>query len=422
MSANLYLSRRYFAGVAGRGVSLRSLAAITGVAIMIAQWIVITSINTGFIDVFRDRVLGVNPHVVLSKYNVYFSEYEELQAKAESVAGVKDTAPFILYEMQITGNNPRRRPGLAIRGVDVDKFRSMNDIEDMVVEGDLEGLRYRGELVAGPNPPEPPGIAIGTVLAEKIGVKVDDVVRLNSPLSTMRNLGTRTGDSGPTWANFRVAATFNSGFYDFDSKVAVTDYGALQDIFKRGDVVTGIEIQLDDPSETEAAITSLEQLIPNYRYQLRGWPELNRNLFASLNIQKLVFAVVSGAGVVVGGFLVLCLLVIIVLEKRHEIGVLRAIGATQFDIVKIFMMLGVQLGLMGTVLGLTLGYLVCQLIAAIHFDLAFEVYRIAELPISTRPAEFAIAGAGALLICLIATLYPAYRASKISPIDAIQKR
>jgi lipoprotein-releasing system permease protein len=389
---------------------------------MIAQWVVITSINTGFIDVFRDRVLGVNPHVVLNKFNVYFSEYDELQEDAESVEGVKNTAPFILYEMQITGENPRRRPGIAIRGVDLDKFQAMNEIDDMVVDGTLDQLAYNGELAAGPSPPEPPGLAVGTVLAEKIGVEVGDVVRLNSPLSTMRNLGTETEDSGPTWANFEIVATFNSGFYDFDSKVAVTDYRALQDIFRRGDVVTGIEIELEDPSNSEEMIASLEEVIPTYRYQLRGWPELNRNLFASLNIQKLVFAVVSGAGVVVGGFLVLCLLVIIVLEKRHEIGILRALGATKLDIVKIFVLLGLQLGLLGTALGLTLGYAVCRLIGAIHFDLAFEVYRIAELPISTRPEEFALAGLGALLICFLATFYPAYRASQISPIDAIRKR
>lgn len=422
MRANFYLARRYFSGVANRGVSLRSLAAIAGIAIMIAQWIVITSINTGFIDVFRDRVLGVNPHIVLSKFNVYFSEYEELQRDAESVEGVKATAPFILYEMQITGDNPRRRPGLAIRGVDIDKFRTMNDIDEMVVDGSLTGLRYHGELAAGPSPPDPPGIALGMVLAQKIGVEVGDVVRLNSPLSTMRNLGTRTEESGPTWANFRVAAIFNSGFYDFDSKVAVTDYRALQDIFRRGDVVTGVEIQLDDPSDTERMVKRLEEVIPTYRYQLRGWPELNSNLFASLNIQRLVFAVVSGAGVIVGGFLVLCLLVIIVLEKRHEIGILRALGASRSDIVTVFVVLGLQLGLMGTALGLALGYALCQVVSALHFDLAFEVYRIAELPVSVRPFEFIVAGLGAMAICLCATFYPAFRASRISPIDAIRKR
>lgn len=438
-----FIGRRYLMGVTGR-LNTRTLVAILGVTLMVAQWIVMVSIQTGFIDSFRDHVLGASSHITVSKYGVYFSEHRDLRRRVEEDPDVVAASPFMLLQMQISGNDRRSRPGVYVRGVDVDSSRLVYPIDQMLREGEYESLRYtpKEEVALGELDPdreltpeeidalfEDPTeevlstVALGSVLARQIRVEVGDIVRLNSPLSGIRDLNVKDAmPQGPSVALFKVSAIIETGFLDYDSKLALVDYRALQDWYGRGDVVTGLEVRTRDAFDATAVGGRLQEKLGSSRYLVMAWPEMHQNLFATLNMQKLVFMLVATSGMVVSSFLVLSVLVMIVLEKRKDIGVLMSIGATRRGIRRVFVLQGLAIGVIGSALGLFAGWLVCLGIRQIRIDLAMDVYRIDHLPVGMNPLDFVIGAVAGISLCVLATLYPALRASAVDPLEAIRSK
>lgn len=414
----------------GWGLSKRALLAVIGVALMVMLWIVLVSVQSGFIDAFRERVLGASSHVTVTRYGVYFDDYDEIQRRIETVGAVEETSPYMLLQMQITGNNLRTRPGVFVKGVDIELLPRMNNIEAMINEGSLAALQWDGtnsDVQAGqgqPDEQEPAipaaRIGLGSVLATKIGVEVGDTVRLNSPLTGMRELGGSGAGSDLAWADYEVGAIIKTGFLDYDSKLVLMDYRALQTWYGRGDVVTGVEVVLDDAFAAVAVSEAIAEAIGSGMYQVLPWPDMHRNLFRSLTIQKQLFTGVATAGVVVASFLVLCVLIMIVLEKRKDVGVLRSMGATQGAIRVIFLLQGLAIGVIGAIVGVIGGYLMCLLLRSVRFGLAIEVYRIDYLPVGMHWEDFVVGGLSAVALCVLATIYPAHRAARVMPLDAIR--
>ena len=419
MRAPSLIARRYLSGSGRAPLSLRATLAMIGVAIMVAQWIVIVCVQIGFIDTFRDSVVGASAHITLNRYGVYFSDYRQLQAQIEEVPGVVASAPYINYQMQISGQVRGSRPGVVVKGVEIDTIGLMTNLPTLVTAGSLDALRFVPEEV-GDGVQYVPTVALGSVLAERIGVGVGDVVRLSSPLAAMRDLGITSDETGPTSTDARVGAIVNVGFYDYDSKLVLTDFRALQHLFRRGDAVTGLEIRIEDAFQAVPIAQAIEQRVGPSRYLVLPWPELHNNLFASLQLQKLAFTIVSTAGLIVSSFLVLCVLIMIVLEKRKEIGILRSMGMERRGVMQIFIWQGFIIGTVGAVGGALLAWVICEVIANIDFSLAIEVYRIDHLPVSRDPATFLQGALGAAALSLLATLYPAWRASRVVPMEAIR--
>jgi lipoprotein-releasing system permease protein len=239
-------------------------------------------------------------------------------------------------------------------------------------------------------------------------------------LRSLASIGRPVDTGRATHARFRVAAIVHSGFYDYDNRLIVTDYRVLQDLFGRGDSVTGVEVRFDDVEQTDVLRAQLESVLTTGRYRVLDWRDINRNLFRSLNLQKLALTIVMSVLVIVGSSVILCVLVMMVLQKRREIAVLRALGATSGGMVRIFMLEGFVIGAAGTAIGLVGGLVVCAILKRIDFGLEFAVYRIDSLPVTVNPVEFALAGAGALVICLLATIYPARRAASVSPVEVLR--
>lgn len=416
-----FIGFRHLKSTRSTFLSTLTTLAVLGVALGVTALTSVVSVAGGFVDTFRDRVVGVNAHVVVTKYGLFFGEYPEIQEQIADIPGVVSTAPYILHEMLITSERSRSRPGILVKGSDVDVLLTDTELRSMTIAGDLAELRYADEFEAEGAQERPEvGIALGSVVAERLGVEVGDPVTLISPLRTLEAAGWHAGGEGPTFARFRVVAVVRTGFYDYDHRLALLDYRAVQGLFRRGDVVSGVEVRVADVLDTERIVRAIDERLVAGRYQVMDWPRINRNLFASLNLQKLALTIVMLCLVLVASSVILCVLIMLVLEKRREIAILMTMGATTADIMRIFILQGIVIGGLGTALGVLGGLGMTALLSRIDFGLELEVYRIDALPVSVQPLEFLAASAGALFICFLATLYPAWRASRTDPVEALR--
>lgn len=415
-----FIGLRHLMANQHRFLNTLTVLAIGGVALGVTAFTTVVSVAGGFVDSFEERVLGVNPHLVVTKFGIYFSEYDLVAQAIDGIDGVESTAPFVIREMLVTNPDSPARPGALVKGIETEAVLANDDLVDMVIAGALEDLVYDGQILSDDPDAPPAGAALGRVLAERMEVEVGDIVTLVSPLRGLRSVGVGGADGGADYARVRVAAIIDSGFYDYDNRLVVMDYHAVQDLLGMGDVVMGVEVRLEDAGDTDRVRSLIEAALTTGRFKSLDWREINRNLFSSLQLQKLALTVIMFILVIVASMVILCVLIMLVLEKRREIAILRSMGATAGSIVEIFVVQGMAIGLVGTLIGLVGGVLMCEVLGAIDFELAYEVYRVRTLPVSVRPIEFAAAAAGSLLVCFAATLYPSLKAARVTPVDALR--
>jgi lipoprotein-releasing system permease protein len=261
-----------------------------------------------------------------------------------------------------------------------------------------------------------PGLIVGQELARSLRLHVGDEVNVVSPLGDL-------GPAGPIPKSrpFRVAGIFYSGMYEYDMKVAYTDLETAQRFLSTGDAISGIEVRVDDWEHAELAAAEIAQAIARPSLRVRSWQEVNRNLFGALELEKLAMFITLGIAILVASFCIVGTLVLMVQEKGREVGILKAMGAEDGHIVAVFMLQGLFIGVVGAATGLGLGWVVC--FAAEHLGIVPlnpEVYYIDRLPIHTDPREFLAVGVAAVLVCLLATIYPAILGSRLKPVDALR--
>ena len=402
-------------------LNILTTIAVVGVALSVAMFVAMVSISGGFVDAFRDRVLGVNAHVTVMKSGVFFADYRRVVDELDAIEGVELASPFIIREMLVTSTTSRARPGALIKGIDAELLAQNDDLAEMVVDGDLAGLAYVEGLQSDTNADgTPAGVAVGRVLAERLQAEIGDTLTLVSPLRGVRSLGANASDGGANYARVTLTAIVDTGFYDYDSRLILMDVHGVQELLGLGDTVMGIELRLDDGDATDRVKAEVEERLAASRFRIYDWREINRNLFRSLALQRLVMTLIVVFMVIVASTVIFCVLIMMGLERRREIAVLRSMGATAGGVMRIFVVQGMAIGVIGTSIGLVLGIAVCHLIAAIDFGLEYEVYRIPSLPVTLRAHELALAAAGTLLQCFFATLYPSLRAAKVAPADALR--
>jgi lipoprotein-releasing system permease protein len=439
MGYETFIGVRHLVSTRGTFLSTLTLLAILGVAVGVTALTAVVSVTGGFVESFRERVLGVNPHILIVKNGVSFTEYELVERAVMELDGVESTTPFIQQEMLVTRSGVRARPGALIRGTDIDDLLADPAMATLLESGELESMRYAGQFAdrhprsrmeqddradaehaAEGSHAELVGVALGSVLAERLQASVGDEITLLSPLRQLSSIGMEATPESTLHAKFRVAAIVSSGFFDFDNRLVVVDYRALQDLLGRGDVVQGVEVRVRDVFATEDMMRRMREVLTTGRYRTHDWRMINQNLFSSLQLQKLYLSIIMTVLVVVASSVILCVLMMLVVEKRKEIAILRGMGALRRSIVGIFVFEGMVIGGLGTLLGLAGGVVVCLLLRQVSFGLEFEVYRIDELPVSMKAWEFGVAGLGAMFISLLATLYPSWRAAQVSPLDALR--
>lgn len=427
-----FVGLRYLLNRARVSLSIISIISIVGVCLGVMALVSVISVASGFEDVFRDKVLGVNSHVLVMTYKQDdFREYRDIQQKLEEYkpkaneTEVLETAPFIFHEMMIAIGS--KVSGILIKGVEPETMMGVSDLAKYIIADDdthraalLEDLHYVKSRDG-----EVPPVIIGRVLAEKLKAGIGDEVRVISPRRGIVGEH-RYGPSQmePTQKRFRIIALYDSGFYDYDNRLLICDYKALQDFFNLDDVVTGVEVRVKDITKTGALRDAVTPLLNNNpgldRYKVIDWQDLNRNLFSSLHLQKITLSIIMLFIVIVASFNIVGTLIMMVLDKQRDISIMKSMGASDGMIMRTFIYQGMFIGGLGTVLGLLGGFLICELLTLYHFELDSTVYLISSLPVKIEGDVFAIVGLATLFISFLATLYPSWWATQMSPVEGLR--
>jgi lipoprotein-releasing system permease protein len=535
------LAVRYMRSKKQASVSVGTLFAILGVALGVAALATVISVTGGFRAEFREKVLGVNAHVLVLKYSSDFRDYRKVMEQVKAVPGVTGIAPFVINPMMVT-HGTRSATGVLLKGVDPAKVESVLDLPRHIVKGNLQGLRIAGAkpperrrttllddaprtgdypldrkpsgdpleppLPQGPAPagssrgvlgeireavernkapdgapsartetprpaevkpeneeeaglelepgapvgkiepeggfaiplpdtdtlpeeldPDPcrspeaikklPGIVVGATLAKNLAAKLGDCLQVTSP--TIGFVFARGAMHAPVAKQFRVIAVFDAGFDQYDSKLVYTDLYEAQAFYDSGDSVTGVEMKVADVERARDVKRLVEQKLANGVYHTLDWEELNHGLFTALRIQQILMSLVLALIIVVAAFTVIATLIMVVLDKKREIAVLKAMGAKNGALLRAFLYQGGIIGSVGTIVGLGLGYVVCKLLSVYGLPLDPKVYFISKLPVLMRLDDFLWVGVFAVIVCLFATVWPAQYAARLRPAEAFRE-
>ncbi len=412
MSYELFIGLRYLKAKRKQTfVSLITLISIAGVMVGVTALIVVIAVMNGFKEELQDKILGVTSHVVISRFDGNISKYLEVRKKVEEVSGVNAATPFIYTQVMISSR--KGISGAVLRGIEPQTASKVINLQKNLRAGSLKELEAE-------NKPEgmraTPGIILGNELARNIGASRGEPVTVISPLGRLTPLG-----RVPRSQTFRVAGIFDSGMYEYDSTIAYVSLWAAQRFLGIGDRVTGIEVRVDDIYEADRVARAIGKALDGYPYWSRDWMRMNKNLFSALKLEKIVMFIILTLIIVVAAFNIVGTLTMVVVEKTRDIAILKSMGATRRSIMKIFLIEGAVIGLVGTLLGLLGGYTLCTLLATYKFiELPSDVYYISTLPVQMNPLDVALIALAAIVITLAASVYPAWQASRFDPAEAIR--
>lgn len=387
-------------------ISVISWVSILGVALGVASLIVVLGVMNGFSNELRDKILGVNAHIVVTSLEGVIRDYDRLTEQAKAVPGVIGAMPFVYSEVMLSTNLGVK--GVVLRGIDpaasqgviaLSRDLIMGDVWDLV--DDVEGR----------------GIIIGSELAGRLGLRVGSEVNLLSPAGQRSAAG-----FSPSVQHFVVRGVFRTGMYEYDSSLAYVTIPAAQSVLGfRGDLVSGLEVRLRDVYAAPRVAQDLDSVLGGFPLQARTWMEMNQNLFAALKLEKTAMFVILVMIVLVGSFSIITTLVMLVMEKTRDIAILASMGAGPKRIGRIFIFLGTVIGAVGTSLGFTFGLLLCFLLQRYQFiQLPMDVYYLDHLPVQLQWTDLSIIALAAMGMCFLATLYPARQASRLQPAEALR--
>ena len=401
----LFLGLRYLRAHGQRmNLSLFVWIGIGGVFLGVAALIVVLAVMTGFQDGIRDKIIAANPHILIfDTTGKGVADAGALAARVRGMAGVKAVTPFVLQQSLFTAPGGAAQGGL-LRGVDFNAAGMAADIRSQLRAGDLAPLE-RGEA----------GILLGRELARNLGVVPGDAVTLISPQGAMTAVG-----MVPKMRRYRVVGTIEIGMYEYDSTTAYVSLPAAQEFAGLGDRVTGVEVKLQDPFAARQIGRAIAGRL-GWPYWVRDWMDMNKNLFAALQLEKLALFVIVTIIVLVAAFAIIGHLVLLVAEKRKEIGVLKAIGASASSITLVFFSVGMMISVAGTVAGSAVGLALIWVQNTYKIiRLAGDVYQIDHLPMKLSSTDFVLIVGATLALSFLATVLPARRAGALSPVDVLR--
>lgn len=431
----LYIALRYLKAKRRKKIiSLNTLISIGGVGIGVAALIATLAVMTGFKEDLRDKILGTTSHIVISdrtRDNV--EGYDALVAEVLKVPHVVAAAPFIFRQVLLS--SPSNAFGVVLRGIDPQKEGKVTQLTENMVEGTLTFLTDPpSEFSAEGDAQSPgdqagddaqkvlPGIVIGNELANRLGVFFGDIVHIVSPVGTEEtSVSQALGGPGgftPKIRKFRVVGLFDSGMYEYDSSLAYISIAEAQKFFNLSDVVTGIEVKVDNIFLADTVAEEIEIRL-DFPFQARDWKALNRNLFSALELEKDMMFVILILIILVASFNIVGTLTMTVAEKSREISILKAMGATKKSITRIFIFEGLVIGAVGVVLGLPLGLGISFMIET-FYQLPGDVYYISSLPVRLHVVDVVLVAGSAFIITLLATLYPSWQAAKLEPVEGLR--
>lgn len=383
-------------------ISLITWISVAGVALGVTALIVVLSVMTGFEEDLRDKILGANAHAVVLPMGGMLQEPARVAAEVEKVEGVTGATPFATSQvMLMAGGNVT---GAVLRGIDAASVRRVIDVDRVLVRGRLADLE--GDV---------PGVLVGREMARNMGLFPGDKVQIVTPAGSVTPIGMI-----PRLRTFRVAGIFATGMYEFDTTFAFVSLREAQDFLRLGDAAGGVEVRVRDIYDARRVARQIEaKLGPGYF--VRDWMDMNRNLFSALKLEKAAMFVILALIILVAAFNITSTLIMVVLEKSREIAILKSMGATNRSVRRIFMLEGLVIGGLGTALGLVGGWTLCWLLHRYKFiDLPSDVYYIDTLPVVMKPEVFGLVAVCSVVLCLVATVYPSWQASRLDPVEALR--
>ena len=401
----LFLGLRYLGARGQRAaLSLFVWIGVGGVFLGVAALIVVLAVMTGFQDGIRDRIIAANPHLLIFQASgKALSEPEAVAERARGVSGVRTATPFVLQQVLFTGVGGATHGGL-VRGLDVAAPTVNGDIRRQLRAGSVAPL-VGGEA----------SILLGVELARTLGVTVGDEITVISPQGAITAVGLV-----PKMRRYTVAGTIEVGMFEYDSSLAYLALPTAQEFAGLGHGVTGVEVKLVDPFDAKRVGREVTGRL-GFSYWVRDWMEMNRNFFAALQLEKLALFVVVTIIVLVAAFAIIGHLVLLVAEKRKEIGILKAIGASNPSITTVFFTVGMTIGVVGTIAGSIVGLTLIWLQNTFKLiRLAGDVYQIDHLPMKLSTGDFILIIGSTLALSLLATIIPARRAGALAPVDVLR--
>ena len=436
MSFPFFIAKRYLTSRSKRTfISIISLMSVMGVAIGVAALVIVMSVYNGVTEEMREKILGANPHIiVLSSQPGAFdpapvegllkeegeqtaapvqtdpakeggASVSPVLAPVQQVPGIVSATPFLYAEVLLS--TPYGATGLVVRGIDPGQAAEAMPLLRELQKGSVEDLdRESG----------PAGMIVGHDLATRFKLRVGSRVNLMSPAGQRTTAG-----FVPKLKSFRVAGIFKSGMSDFDSRLAYVSLPAAQDLmgYPSGRI-SGIEAFVEDPYKAKEIGSAVAEKL-GWPFYARNWIDMNANLFAALQLERFGMFIVLVMVILVGSFSIITSLVMLVMEKTKDIAILMSMGATARDVRRIFMLQGVLIGAVGTSIGYVLGIILALLLKEYQFiELPPDVYMMDTLPVIIDPLDLAIIGAVSMLMCYLATIYPARKASALVPAEALR--
>jgi len=416
MRYELFIGLRYLRAKRKEAfISLITVISMLGVMIGVMTLNIVLAVMTGFEEDLRDRILGFNPQVVVLSFSGAIGDYEAVVKRVQEVPGVVAAAPFIYGQVMLSAQ--QNVTGAVVRGIG-QSSQDVIDLQDHLKDGDVTqlGKPHVVPLEDGKNGTvELPGLIIGKDVARQLGLLIGDPVNVISPIATPTAVG-----MVPRVKRFVVVGLFDSGMAEYDSSLVYMDLASAQQFFDLGDNVTGVEVRVNDIYRAKEVGKRISDAL-GFPYRVRDWMEVNRNLFSALKLEKTVYFIVLLLIVLVAAFNIVATLIMVVMEKRKDIAILKSMGATSGGVGRIFVFKGMIIGVVGTLIGNAGGYVACWLLKRYQFiELPKDVFYVNTLPVKMYPEYFAVVTVASVLICLLATVYPARQASRLAPVDVIR--
>jgi len=393
-------------------ISLITVISVLGVMIGVMTLNVVMAVMSGFEETLRDRLLGINAHIAIVRSGEPMQDYEKVVEQVKSEDAVVAASPTIYGQVMLTAGS--RVSGVVVRGVDPDRVNDVVNVQSFLKEGSLAALETQHPVAVEDRTVLLPGIILGERLANQLGVFQGSPVQVVSPLGSPTAIGVI-----PKVRRFVVTGVLRTGMSEIDSTLVFMGLAEAQKFFELPGAVTSIELRVSDVNQSREVAERLQRQL-GFPYFAEDWTRLWPNLFSALELEKTVYFLVLLLMVLIGAFNIVSTLVMVVMEKKKDVAILRSMGATQQSIRRIFLLKGCLIGIVGTISGVILGLLVCGLISQYQFKLPDGVFLISTVPVRIYMSNFVLVACASFVVCLLASIYPARQAAKLDPVEIIR--